>query len=209
VTDGASPGRHLFTVALALLAALVCVLWLRSRSVVDVLALFVGTDGRVQVVASGGGRVCVALTNIGFGREVAWTAVREATAGVPELVHQDLDVARIQIYPPPDPAKVAAGADPFGDGYLGFTFASSQSAVLPALADSQLVYATIPHWAIALPLLAWIAWRVFGPAARRQRRLKRGQCVTCGYDLRASSDRCPECGAVIDTGSPAGATAPA
>jgi hypothetical protein len=42
-----------------------------------------------------------------------------------------------------------------------------------------------------LPLL-WLNSHV-----KKRRRLKHGLCPTCGYDLRASKDRCPECGTAI------------
>ena len=42
----------------------------------------------------------------------------------------------------------------------------------------------------ALPALWLLARR------RRRRRSSSGYCLTCGYDLRATPDRCPECGVV-------------
>jgi hypothetical protein len=50
-----------------------------------------------------------------------------------------------------------------------------------------------PTWAgIAALLLPMGLWAILG--WRQRRRIKAGCCVNCGYDLRASPERCPECG---------------
>ncbi len=54
----------------------------------------------------------------------------------------------------------------------------------------------VPYWFISL---------VFGAGAvisvrismRRSRAIRSGLCPTCGYDLRATPERCPECGTVM------------
>jgi hypothetical protein len=57
----------------------------------------------------------------------------------------------------------------------------------------------IPGWLASSILLAWplttmaMATR---RASRRRRLARSGHCPACGYDLRASPGRCPECGAV-------------
>ena len=51
----------------------------------------------------------------------------------------------------------------------------------------------IPLW---LPMLGFgpiVTWNWF-LVLRRRKRKKLGLCLKCGYDLRASKDRCPECG---------------
>jgi hypothetical protein len=56
-------------------------------------------------------------------------------------------------------------------------------------------FVNIPYWFLALA--AAVPPFVALKRIRHRRRLnRRGLCAVCGYDLRASPDRCPECGTI-------------
>ena len=78
---------------------------------------------------------------------------------------------------------------PPAHGALGFGWESR-----PGRPGLGVTRATVPFWFIALAALAPPALAA-ARAARRRRRARAGRCRACGYDLRASPDRCPECGA--------------
>jgi hypothetical protein len=68
----------------------------------------------------------------------------------------------------------------------------------------QTWYCSAPCWAglaaAAVPPGVLLAARV-ASVRQRRRRVRMGVCPTCGYDLRATSGRCPECGAKVPTRS--------
>ena len=77
--------------------------------------------------------------------------------------------------------------------------------VLPAAGSNAPV-----DWLLRVPYAHLALLAAVAPAVRLVRRMKgahqaarrrrRGLCPSCGYDLRASPERCPECGAIADHG---------
>ncbi len=68
------------------------------------------------------------------------------------------------------------------DGYVIRNFPQGWRCVFP-LWIPVLIFVICPLWLIS-------------PTSRRRKRKKLGLCLKCGYDLRASKERCPECGCV-------------
>jgi len=53
----------------------------------------------------------------------------------------------------------------------------------------------VPYWFLAL-ISALMLLPLIRHRLQRRRRRRGGLCLSCGYDMRASSGVCPECGAV-------------
>jgi len=67
---------------------------------------------------------------------------------------------------------------------------------LPAAGTPLKIQLLAPHWFIAL-LASFLPLRWMVVRTRIRRMRETAQCVQCGYDLRASPNRCPECGTMV------------
>ena len=76
----------------------------------------------------------------------------------------------------------------------GFSFGRSEQQPLAPRRDNYTI--AVPYWALAAVALAPAAWRPAASELRRRRR-RAGLCARCGYDLRATPEQCPECGASV------------
>jgi hypothetical protein len=78
---------------------------------------------------------------------------------------------------------------------LGFQYMTGDGAVGAFLPSGPRRLVILPPWVICL------AAGVVLVAPTFRRREPAGHCRTCGYDLRGSRERCPECGTTFDDGN--------
>lgn len=137
---------------------------------------FYSPAGRLQGLAAGRARILLFFSEIPFGAEYGWTAR-----------HASLT---------PDEYEACVVAPLYDSGkkwqFLGVGLAHALIAPVPGENWHYSIVA-IPYWLILLPLLLLPSRAVRNQYARRCR-ARAGRCLGCGYDLRQSPDRCPECG---------------
>jgi hypothetical protein len=181
--------RHLFTawcvLSLVLLVA-VCVLWVRSGYTVDTARYASAVDPVTSL-----------QWRVGFysveGQVHVCRLFRERTIGPPE----DVLGGGLDSYPFPESPRPFTGFAAGERRPLGFGLVRKVT-VDPATGPWEQRWThtavSVPHWFLALVLLVSpIRWTLIRFVAWRRRRA--GRCEACGYDLRASGERCPECGA--------------
>jgi hypothetical protein len=93
-------------------------------------------------------------------------------------------------FPLPQPYKVSDGPAEFSVWYYVVTTPSGRWLAVAVNLPVMALVATV------LPVYQLVAKR------RRRRRCNLGLCIYCGYDLRSSPERCPECGRPVVTADP-------
>jgi hypothetical protein len=173
--------RKVFTFATAVSAALfvaICALWVRSYAVQDTL-LWQRVDGG-RWASTDSGRLFLAADLANWSGEPADFYGIRHTSAPPDPVANEAWMYVLNV----DVRDRWTHRD-----WGGFAWTRW---VGRGPSKTQLI---VPLWSLAaaaavLPL-GWLTWRFRG-----RRRRRRGLCPACGYDLRATPDRCPECGAV-------------
>jgi hypothetical protein len=90
-------------------------------------------------------------------------------------------------------SRFSVGLGFWGDDYVD---AQEMSIWSPAYVNHER-YISIPWWSVFTATLipSLLLLRRVRRELHRRRISRRGLCTRCGYDLRATPDRCPECGA--------------
>lgn len=78
---------------------------------------------------------------------------------------------------------------------FGFMFSHLEGSRGLADLGSTFREVAAPHWFFALVFSFFPTIRL-AAYSRRRKAMRCGKCLTCGFDLRATPTRCPECGTV-------------
>jgi hypothetical protein len=188
--------RRLFNFAVGvslLLCVATCVLWVRGR--------FVGDCFSFHAFEDVGARSYWTERDLRFGRggvgmnEWVKSRERDPTSSSPGYPDREILMFPFHMTGKPEIPNFCLGPEDEA-GWYGFKHGAfahiDRTNLRPRESGWQVV---IPYWAI------WLATSIFPSAwllsdRARRRRLRRGLCGVCGYDLRASPGQCPECGAL-------------
>lgn len=168
------------------------VLWIRSFSAFEIAFYRLApSDARVDYHTWG----CTSVRGV---IAFEWTRIRRLRADAAAVSQSGFYWMRL-----PDqvwvPALRAVGPSRLWDSGLGFAFlAGDWSSQYPENPRKDLGV-SVPVWfLIALVLIPSLL--LLAQERRRWRkrtRIRQGLCRECGFDVRASPDRCPECGTTI------------
>lgn len=166
--------RDILFVFVLLLFAAEAALWIAGHHGMSIVAIALPPSGRAQFIASHNRRLHLAIsTYIPDDRSHFWAdATVDSWEGGESLL------------------GVLKGMS-LHDESVGPLFIQSGS--LQTGVRERWWIVSIPHLLPLAAMAVWPAIRVRA-ALRRRRWRRHGRCAMCGYDLRASAERCPECG---------------
>jgi len=185
---------NLVALVSALLFVATCVLWVRSRTPRN--DRFLLSVGRYHFEV-GQYNTHQFLQTMG-----KWTGPAEARLSCAPM--SDLDPSgRYEFYI--EMGEISGWRALGFDGESGLIHAWATEDGVPVGMSPRHIAVALPYWAIfeppflaiavatALTPLGWVAICLIA-RHQRLRRCKPAQCHSCGYDLRATPERCPECG---------------
>jgi hypothetical protein len=127
-----------------------------------------------------------------FSTDALWNRAEEELAGIEER-HRFTEVpGEVPPVPPELEAKLLE-LDRIGSEAMRLKRRIELHRSSPTAREAYSVPHFLPAVAAAVLPAAWIASSVTSRARRRARR-SGSRCVRCGYDLRSTPGRCPECG---------------
>lgn len=190
-------------------------LWVRGRSVRD--GIWYTTDTVRYSVHSSHGRIWFwRLTGGRVATDYVWATPAKLHPGFVWDSTPDSYYERVGKRPKGQSASVTADQyisaaptvsyprDPNGADWQAAGFRYFRTNTWIPIAQMQGTYPRtqstalfIPHWALAV-IFGLLSTAGLIPILRRSYRRRHGLCPNCGYDLRGSPDRCPECGSASD-----------